>query len=60
MNDAQDELCHPDAATPANPVRMSNGLVLFDWQNEAIQKWVIGDDEDRNASSRCAVVATKK
>ena len=45
MNDAQDELPKSAAATSANPVRMSNDVALFDWQNEAVQKWASGDDE---------------
>ena len=45
MTDARNELPQADPATPANPVRMSKDVMLFDWQNEAVRKWAIGDDE---------------
>ena len=44
MTDARNELPQADSATPENPVRMSKDVMLFDWQNEAVRKWMVGDD----------------
>ena len=44
MTDARNELPLPGPEALPAPVRLSSGVVLFDWQNEAIQKWTQGDD----------------
>ena len=42
MNEAHDE--HPEPSITGEPVRLSTGVELFDWQLDAIKKWTVGDD----------------
>ncbi len=44
MNEAQDEHTAPTSGELSGPVRFSSGVELFDWQQDAVQKWLDGDD----------------
>ena len=44
MNEAQDGHTVPMSGELLGPVRFSSGVELFDWQQDAVQKWLDGDD----------------